>query len=207
MDWFAQIAENMLRYPRTVGVSDLVDIAIIAYLIYRLLLLARKSRSGQLVKGILVVLIVMLVSSQVHLRMLNFLLNRAVEMGLLALVILFTPEIRQFLERMGSSKFGMFSHADESNELNTAITQTVQAYAQLSKDKVGALMVFERNIILEDCIKSGTVLDARVSSELFYYIPRFFSRVEIKRLCTMERSLSATDALRRRAACCPCPEM
>ncbi len=166
MEWFTRIAENMMRYPRTVGVADLLDIAIIAYLIYRLLLLARKSRSGQLVKGIVVVVIVMLISGQCHLRMLNFLLNRAVEMGLLALIILFTPEIRQFLERMGSSKLGVFSRPDESNELNTAITQTVQAYAQLSKDKVGALMVFERNIILEDCIKSGTVLDARVSSEL-----------------------------------------
>lgn len=167
MEWFAQIAENMMRYPRTVGVADLLDIAIIAYLIYRLLLLARKSRSGQLVKGIVVIVIVMLISGQFHLRMLNFLLNRAVEMGLLALVILFTPEIRQFLERMGSSKLGgVFSRTETSNELETAITQTVQAYAQLSRDKVGALMVFERKIILEDCIKSGTVLDARVSSEL-----------------------------------------
>jgi diadenylate cyclase len=89
-----------------------------------------------------------------------------VEIGFLAIVILFTPEIRQFLERMGSSKLGVFSHPDDSSELNNAITQTAQAYAQLSKDKVGALMVFERQNLLDDIIKTGTALDCAVSSEL-----------------------------------------
>ena len=155
-----------MRFPSTVTLADVVDVAIIAYLVYHLVILARRSRAGQVVKGIILVLLVLWASDQFHLRVLTWVLNKTVELGLLALVILFTPEIRHFLERVGSSKLGVFSRNDEPSELDNAITQTVQAYAKLSKDKVGALMVFERSIILEDCIKSGTVLDARVSSEL-----------------------------------------
>lgn len=157
-----------MGYRRIIGLSDLVDILIMAYLIYRLMLLARKTRSGQVVKGVLLILLVVWLSGQFHLRVLNTVLNQMVELGLLLLVILFTPEIRRFLEQMGSTGklSGVFTRSDTFDELDNAINQTVQAYAQLSRDKVGALMVFERNIILEDSIKSGTVLDARVSSEL-----------------------------------------
>ncbi len=168
MDWITEIAENLTGYRRIIGLSDLVDILIMAYLLYRLMLLARKTRSGQVVKGVLLILLVVWLSGQFHLRVLSTALNQMVELGLLLLVILFTPEIRRFLEQMGSSGklSGVFARSDTFDELDNAIHQTVQAYAQLSKDKVGALMVFERNIILEDSIKSGTVLDARVSSEL-----------------------------------------
>ncbi|MCI8538408.1 MAG: TIGR00159 family protein [Oscillospiraceae bacterium] len=168
MDWITEIAENLMGYRRIIGLSDLVDILIMAYLLYRLMLLARKTRSGQVVKGVLLILLVVWLSGQFHLRVLSTALNQMVELGLLLLVILFTPEIRRFLEQMGSSGklSGVFARSDTFDELDNAIHQTVQAYAQLSKDKVGALMVFERNIILEDSIKSGTVLDARVSSEL-----------------------------------------
>ena len=166
-EFLQQIWDNLSKYPHTLSVFDIADIAIIAYLIYRLLRFARKSRSAQVVKGILLLVVALWASELLHLSVLNFLLNRTLELGLLALVIVFQPEIRRFLEQMGSSKLGVFSRSQTTpDELNNAIDQTVQAYAQLARDKVGALMVFERSIILDDCIKSGTELDARVSSEL-----------------------------------------
>ena len=88
---------------------------------------------------------------------------------MLALVILFQPELRKLLEQVGSSRLGkMFSggRTAASDELDSAITQTVEAYAELSKSKTGALMVFERNNMLDDAIRTGTKLDTVVNSEL-----------------------------------------
>jgi diadenylate cyclase len=98
----------------------------------------------------------------------SFLLSRVVEWGVLVLAILFQPEIRRFLERIGSSKFGMVFSANKPDalDLETAIVQTAEAYASMSRDKVGALMVFERQNLLDDVIKTGTALDCAVSSEL-----------------------------------------
>ena len=86
----------------------------------------------------------------------------------MVLVVLFQPEIRRFLERMGSGRLGfVFASSKEAGqEVETAITQTTEAYADLSRDKVGALMVFERQNLLDDVIKTGTALDCGVSSEL-----------------------------------------
>ena len=90
-------------------------------------------------------------------------------MGILALVILFQPEIRRFLERMGSGVGlgNIFSQNNtSSHDIEQAITETVEAYTSMSKDKVGALMVFERKDLLDDVIKTGTPLDCAISSEL-----------------------------------------
>ena len=98
----------------------------------------------------------------------SFLLDRVIQWGVLVLVVLFQPEIRRFLERMGSGRLGLvFTSAKEAGEeLETAIDQTVEAYGDLSRDKVGALMVFERQDLLDDEVKTGTTLDCGVSSEL-----------------------------------------
>ena len=89
------------------------------------------------------------------------------ELGLIALVIIFQPEMRRLLEQVGSGKIkGVFTRQEAPEELENAIMQTVAAYASLSKDKVGALMVFERKTLLDDVMKSGTVIDATASAEL-----------------------------------------
>ena len=91
-----------------------------------------------------------------------------VEQGILVLAILFQPEIRRFLERIGSSRLGFVFSSNKPAGLNleTAIAETTEAYTSMSKDKVGALMVFERHHLLDDAIKTGTALDCAVSSEL-----------------------------------------
>jgi diadenylate cyclase len=152
-----------------IAITDIIDIAIMAFLIYKFIELIRSTNSGKVAKGIIFVLLALAVSGVCHLYTVNWLLNRAVEVGVLALVILFQPELRKLLEQVGSSRIGkVFSGGRPmvSDELDGAISQTVEAYAELSKSKTGALMVFERNNMLDDAIRTGTRLDTVVNSEL-----------------------------------------
>ena len=149
------------------GISDLIDILIMALIIYRVMLLIRTTSSGAVAKGILILLVALWGSSYLRFNTVNFLLGRLVEWGVLALVVLFQPELRRFLEQMGRSSIGkVFVQQEERDELDGAITQTVEAYTSLSKSKTGALMVFERKNMREDAIKTGTALDSSVNAEL-----------------------------------------
>ena len=149
------------------GVSDLIDILIMAFIIYKVIMFIRRTSTGAVAKGILLLVVAILVTSALQLNTVNFLMGKIVEYGALALVILFQPEIRRFLEQVGRTNLGeVFNHAEERNELDSAITQTVEAYTSLSKSKTGALMVFERKNMLEDAIKTGTALDCSVNAEL-----------------------------------------
>ena len=151
-----------------IQLTDLLDIAILAFIIYKLLWMLRKTSSGRVLRGILILLLAMAVSSGLKLTATSFLLDKLVYWGIVVLVVLFQPEIRRFLERMGSGRLGLvFASAKEAGQdMETAISQTTEAYADLSRDKVGALMVFERQNLLDDVIKTGTALDCSVSSEL-----------------------------------------
>ena len=148
--------------------SDFLDIGILSLVIYKMLWMMRKTSSGRVLRGIMILVGAMVLSSAIRLTATSFLLNKAVEWGILVLVILFQPEIRRFLERVGSSRLGLNFTANKESlmDVETAITQTTEAYADLSRDKVGALMVFERHNLLDDVIKTGTPLDCAVSSEL-----------------------------------------
>lgn len=150
-----------------IGIFDIIDILIMAFIIYKLIMLIRRTSSGAVAKGVLVFIVVLWASSLIGLNTFNFLLSKLVELGGVALVVIFQPEIRRFLEQMGRTTLGqVFTHAEERNELDSAITQTVEAYTSLSKTKTGALMVFERKNMLEDAIKTGTALDCSVNAEL-----------------------------------------
>ena len=155
----------MLRFQ----LSDLPDIAILSFVIYKLLWMLRKTSSGRVMRGILIFLLAMFLSYTLDLTATSFVLDRVVELGILALVILFQPELRRLLEKMGSGRIGQVfasSKEPEGAEVERAIQQTTEAYADMSRDKVGALMVFERQNLLDDIIKTGTPLDCSVSSEL-----------------------------------------
>ena len=148
--------------------TDILDIAILSFVIYKLLWMLRKTSSGRLMWGVLILMMVMALSSFLKLTATSWLLDKVVYWGIVVLVVLFQPEIRRFLERMGSGRLGLVfaSSREAGQELETAILQTTEAYADLSRDKVGALMVFERQNLLDDEIKTGTALDCSVSSEL-----------------------------------------
>ena len=153
-----QTLELVPEYLRLIGLTDLLDMAIIAFGIYHLFRFVRRSRSGQVVKAILFIVVAMALANlpQLHLRVVRTVLNNAVELGVIALIILFQPELRRFLEQMGSGKIKeLFVAESYSNDLETAI-----------RDRVGALMVFERRTLLDDVLKTGTGLDCQVSAEL-----------------------------------------
>ena len=149
------------------SVFDLIDILIMAFIIYKAFMLIRRTSTGAVAKGVILLLAALVVAGILHLNTVSFLLDRLVYWGVVALVVIFQPEIRRFLEQMGRTDLSrIFTHEEERNELDSAITQTVEAYASLSKSKTGALMVFERKNQLEDAIKTGTALDCSVNAEL-----------------------------------------
>lgn len=156
---------------RSIRMADVLDIAILSLVTYKLLWFLHKTSSGRIMRGVVILLIAMGVSTTFSMYALSYLLNRALEWGIVALVVLFQPEIRRFLEQMGSSSLGLdvfsnFSQQKNPQSIELAIAHTVEAYTVMSRDKVGALMVFERTDLLDSVVNTGTPLDCAVSSEL-----------------------------------------
>lgn len=162
------LAQRCLGYFQTIQITDVLDILILAYLLYRLLLWARDSNAGQVLKGIALIFVMLWGTSLFHLYVMNFFLSRVLELGFLAIVVVFQPEIRHFLEQFGAKGMpGLLSRREsDPDESERAIDELVAAYADLSRARIGALTVFERSSILDDHIRSGTALDAEVSSQL-----------------------------------------
>jgi len=152
----------------TMGIADVIDILIVAFLIYKLLQILRRGRLGMVAKSIVFLIAALWISGRFNLMVLNFAASQALGMGILALVILFQPEIRQMLERLGrGGLWEMFTGRREDElDMDAVIMQTVIAATQMAREKTGALIVFERKDSLEDETKTGTPIDARLSSEL-----------------------------------------
>jgi len=169
--YFATIWNSLRTWAvNTVGnisITDVVDMLIIAFLLYKFMQFLRRSRLGLVAKSILLLVVVAWGSGRFNLMVVNFATSRAMEMGILALVILFQQEIRQTLEQIGSKNLSDFVKRSESEEgLELVIVQTVQACLQMAKDRTGALIVLERKVSLEEEVRSGTRLEARVTALL-----------------------------------------
>ena len=163
----ADIAAMIGRYLLSIQFAGYLDIAIMVFVLYRVLLLVRTTRAVSLLKGLLVFLAVLLISTLFQLHGINYILSRLVDWGVLALIILFQPEIRRILEQMGSRQFmAMLTPAVSVGVMERMISQTVLACTEMSQSRTGALIVFEREIKLDELVRSGTALDASVSSEL-----------------------------------------
>ena len=151
----------------TMRFSDIVDILIVAYLIYNIIMLIRKTNSFRLARGILLILIALWLSGVLKLTMFNRILQKTVELGLIALVIIFQPELRRLLERMGSKALPRFGAKPlETLGMDNVISQTIAACTQLSATKTGALIVFERSVTLDEQMRSGTIINSDVTAEL-----------------------------------------
>ena len=154
----------------TIRFSDIVDILIVAYLIYNVIMLIRKTNSYRLAQGVLLILIALWLSGVLKLTMFNRILQKTVELGLIALVIIFQPELRRALEQIGRGKlFHKGSELDEQ-ELEEMLDSVAHATKVMSKNKVGALMVFERATGLAERIETGVPIDGLVSSGLLQNI-------------------------------------
>lgn len=155
------------RYLLSLQITDILDIAIMVFLLYKVLTLVQSTKAASLLKGLFIFLALLVLSNAFKLHGINYLMSKMVEWGVLALIILFQPEIRRILEQMGSKRFiAFFTHTEVGNVLEQTIGQTVLACTEMSQSRTGALIVFEREILLDDMVRSGTVLDASVSSEL-----------------------------------------
>ena len=169
MDAILAVLEKAGRYLLTIRITDLLDIAIMAYLVYKLLSLVKSTRAANILKGVAIFLAALWLSSVLELRSVNYLLSHMVSVGVLALMLLFQPELRQILEQIGSKNIRLlrvFAPEQQVSEMEQAIDQTVMACTEMSKSRTGVLIVFERKILLNDMVRSGTTLDASVSSEL-----------------------------------------
>lgn len=169
--FFLQIAGMQL--------TDYVDIIIVAFLIYKLLPLIRTPSIMRIARAVLVVIAIVVLTGVLHLNTLNWLLSQLMSVGLIAVVILFQPELRRMLDRLGSVKlrsiFGIDTHPMQ--EVDSVITQTVMACEIMSKEKVGALIVFAREARLEEYFKTGTRIDGQVSEQLIRNI--FFPKAAL----------------------------
>ncbi len=166
MPQFTITFQRLTGLLSTINLADVVDILLVAYLIYKLIMLVRRTHSFHLARGVLLIVLALWLSGVLELRMMNRLLQRTVELGLIALVILFQPELRRLLERMGSN-IPFFGNARIKNfEAESEITQVVMACTQMSASHTGALIVFERTNMVEEQILSGTIVNADVSAEL-----------------------------------------
>lgn len=169
MDGVWTVLENIGSYLLLIKLSDILDIAIMAYLVYRLLSLVHSTRAESILKGIAIFLLALWMSSVFQLHGINYILSHMVEWGVLALIIVFQPEIRRILEELGSKNFKflrLFTPEQQLSEMEQAIDQTVVACTEMAKTRTGVLIVFERKMMLDDMARSGTALNATVSSEL-----------------------------------------
>ena len=169
MEKVLALLENIGSYLLLIRISDVLDIAIIAFLVYSLLRMVKSTRAENILKGVVAFLLVLGLADILQLNAISYIMKNLVQVGILAIIVLFQPEIRQILEKVGSRNIKLlkvFNDPKQQSELETAIDQTVVACKEMSLSKTGVLIVFERDIRLDDMVRSGTTLDAAVSSEL-----------------------------------------
>ena len=170
---------NLLQPVARMQWSDYLDIILVAYLIYRVLPLIRTPSTMRVAKAIVAVVIVAGLTELLHLYTVSFILNQFMSIGLLALVVLFQPELRRMLDHLGSVRIGalLTNAVKPATEMDMVIRQTVAACECMSREKVGALIVFAREARLDDYVKTGTTIDGQVSEQLIRNI--FFPQASL----------------------------
>ncbi|NLC68093.1 MAG: TIGR00159 family protein [Clostridiaceae bacterium] len=169
--------DNFAGYVGITGplsvIRAIVDIGLVAFIIYRIIVLVRDTRAWQLIKGIVFILIAAEVSKQLKLNTIAYILSNTISILALAMVVVFQPELRRVLEQIGRSRFrDLLGFEDESEKVKTTamIEEIVKACMDLSKTFTGALIVIEGKTKIGDIIKTGVQLEANVTSELLVNI-------------------------------------
>lgn len=170
--------QNLLQPVTRMQWTDYLDILLVAFLIYRLLPLIRTPNTMRVAKAVVVVMVILGLAEVLHLYAMSFILNQFLSIGLIALVVLFQPELRRMLDHLGSVRLGaLFGGVKPVAEMDMVISQTVAACDCMSREKVGALIVFTRETSLEDYVKTGTTIDGQVSEQLIRNI--FFPKAAL----------------------------
>ncbi len=163
----SDIINYISQYIRAASIMDVIDILIVAYLLYRFVRFMRNTAAGKVVKGFIFLLIIMQVSKWMELNTINYLLEFVMKNGIIAVIIVFQPEIRKALEQVGNTGLSkvLFNKSGVSIS-EWAIKQTVEACASMAKTRTGALIVFKKNERIDDILHNGTSIDAEVSEEI-----------------------------------------
>ena len=159
--------QNFFQQLARMQWSDYLDIIVVAFLIFRLLPLTRTHNTMRIVKALAAVIVIAWVTEALNLHTLNWLLDQLLAVGLLAVVILFQPELRRMLDHLGSVRiWNILGGSKPAQEMDSVISQTVAACEVMSREPVGALIVFAREARLEEYFKTGTRIDGQVSAQL-----------------------------------------
>jgi len=150
-----------------IGIADIIDILIVAFVIYKLVGLILQTRAEQLLKGVIVLAVATLATDVLNLHTINWILKGTVALGAFAIVVVFQPELRRALEYLGRSKLvkAPLSQMDKAKgkQITSSIVDAVEGF---SRDRVGALIIFEKETALSDIMESGTMIDAEISEQL-----------------------------------------
>ncbi len=158
--------------------SDYLDIIVVAFLIYKITPLLRSAGALRILKAIVMVLIVSWLTKLLDMYVLNFLVNQLLSVGLIAIIVLFQPEIRRVLDHIGNVQFAkLLGIEHQTQEMDTVITQTVMACENMSRERVGALIVFARDNPMDEYFKTGTMIEGQVSEQLIRNI--FFPKASL----------------------------
>lgn len=170
-EYMGEFMESFGRFLSTVRFADIIDIAIVAFIIYQAFRLVRETRAEQLIKGIIILVIMLQLSSWLGFNTMQYILENTMQLGFFALIIIFQPELRRGLERMGRGTAGkLLSFNVREEVVETTVEEVGRAVDNLAKNKVGALICMERLTKLGDIIKTGTELNSTISAELLVNI-------------------------------------
>jgi len=170
--------QSLLENFPVMHLSDVFDILIVGFLIYKLLPLFRSTGTARIGWLVLIVVAVTWLTELLELQMLNFILSQLISVGLIAIVVLFQPELRRMIDHVSNIKLKEFlSKEKENQEMLPVIDQTVRACEVMSREHVGALIVFARHNRLDEHFKTGTLIDGQVSEQLLRNV--FFPKASL----------------------------
>jgi len=170
--------QTLIETVKGIQWLDVLDILVVALLVYKLLPLIRTPHVMRLTRTVVLVVLVTWITGVAKLHTLNWILSQVLAVGLLAFVVLFQPELRQMINHLGNVQLSsLFGTGKPAQEMEPVITQTVMACETMSREKVGALIVFEREHKLDEYFKTGTVIDGQVSEQLLRNI--FFPKAAL----------------------------
>lgn len=166
---FENVIGTIFEFIHLIRLQDFLDIAIVAFLFYKMSSLVKETRAGTLIKGIIVLLLFMAASNILQLNTISYLLRNLMQYGIIAFLVVFQPELRRALEKVGRTNFSsLFSN--ENADTDTTASEIAAAAAAMSSRRIGALIVLERSTKIGDIIRTGSEIDSRVSSELLINI-------------------------------------
>lgn len=162
--------ERIFNYFSLIGIRDVIDITIVALFIYFVLKLIRGTRAEQLARGILVILVLFKISQVLQLHTVNWLMYNLIALGFMAILIVFQPELRRGLEFLGRTSSLRSNFSSKKDSIPQTVQEVCDAVASLSRQKIGALIIFERQTGLNEIIETGTEIGGQISSGLLINI-------------------------------------